>query len=201
MKRATLALLFALMACGNGAADTPRVVVTTSILGDLVANVVGDEATVEVLMPLGADPHEFRASSAQVATMAGADLVVANGLGLEEGLVSVLESLAGDGVSILEVAPHLDPIEFEFEHEEDGDDHEEGEHLHDLDPHVWMDPPLSAGRPSGAAGPPPRGSPAGEGSRGGGARRAAPTPALGGAQARAEARPHSRPRRRADRQG
>lgn len=137
MKRAILIAILALVAagCGNGVESSPRIVVTTSILGDLVSTVAGSEATVEVLIPIGADPHEFQASSAQVAAMARAELVVANGLGLEEGLGSVFESLAGDGVPILEVAPQLDPLESQANHDE-GEDLQE----HQLDPHVWMDP-------------------------------------------------------------
>src|SRR5690606_23863428 len=139
MKRATVAILIALLAvaCGNGGSEQPRIVVTTNILGDVVRAVAGDEAVVEVLIPLGADPHEFQASSAQVATMARADLVVANGLGLEEGLITVLEGLKTDGVNVFEVAPQLDPIEFAGDHDEE---EEGGGHAHDLDPHVWMDP-------------------------------------------------------------
>ncbi len=124
-------------ACADDAGNEGiSVVVTTNILGDVVSNVAGEAARVEVLMPIGSDPHEFQASSAQVALMASADLIVANGLGLEEGLVSVFDSLAGDGVAIFEVAPLLDPLEFE-----DVQDHEDGDDsAHALDPHVWMDP-------------------------------------------------------------
>jgi zinc/manganese transport system substrate-binding protein len=90
---------------------------------------------VEVLMPLGADPHGFQASSQQVAALHAADLVVANGLGLEGGLLEVLAVAQGDGANILEVAPLLDPIPFGS-----GDaDHEEPR-----DPHVWMDPTRAA---------------------------------------------------------
>ena len=63
---------------------------TTTVLGDVVASVVGDRAEVDVLMPIGADPHDFQASSAQVAEINNADLVIANGLRLEEGLDDVL---------------------------------------------------------------------------------------------------------------
>ncbi len=133
IKKAALAILLLVTACGNGAGEeSPQVVVTTNILGDVVAAVVGSEATVEVLIGIGADPHEFRASSAQVAAMARADLVVANGLGLEEGLTAVLESLADDGVAVLEVGPELDPIELDPAHEDHG--------ASGYDPHVWMDP-------------------------------------------------------------
>ena len=44
--------------CGDDAGDTGiSVVATTTILGDVAANVVGDEGTVEVLLPLGLDSN------------------------------------------------------------------------------------------------------------------------------------------------
>lgn len=112
-----------------------KVVVTTSILGDLVSNVAGSDAAVVVLMPLGADPHSFSPSAQQVAEMNDADLVVVNGLGLEESFTSVLEGVVADGGRVLELGPMLDPIPFEVDdHQEDGDND------HSTDPHVWMDP-------------------------------------------------------------
>ena len=102
------------------------VVVTTSILGDVTSTIVGESATVSVLMPLGTDPHEFQASSQQVAEIQNADLVVAFGLGLEHGLIGVLETAVEDGANILYLAPLLEPIPLESSD--------------NLDPHVWLDP-------------------------------------------------------------
>ncbi len=154
----TLALLAAACGTGDGGDDAGglSVVVTTGILGDVVSNVVGDDAQVEVLIPLGADPHEFQASSAQVARIHKADLVVVNGLGLEEGLIDVLEAAAADGARVVEVAPRVDPLPFaegdghdhDDQHDDHADDHDDhaDDHSDDhdrgsnLDPHVWMDP-------------------------------------------------------------
>ena len=128
------------------------VIATTTILGDVVANVVGGDAQIDVLLPPGADPHDYQISSSQAAMLYDVDLVIANGLGLEEALIDVLRAAEADGVSILEVASRLDPIPFSFEdahHGEEGEDHgdeeeEEGEdHGEDtsgLDPHFWTDP-------------------------------------------------------------
>lgn len=126
-------------ACGTtGAGEGDiRIVVTTSTLGDLVSNVAGGDATVEVLMPLGADPHSFSPSSQQVAEMNDADLVVVNGLGLEEGFAAVLEGVVADGGRVLELGPMLDPIPFGLDDHDDPDD--DGDD-HSIDPHVWMDP-------------------------------------------------------------
>lgn len=131
-----LLLLVALMvgACGDGNTDAAgvRVVATTTILGDVARNVVGEDGSVEVLLPVGADPHDYQASARQVAAIQEADLVIANGLGLEEGLADVLESAAADGANLLTVAPLLDPLPFG---NETADDAESGD-----DPHVWLDP-------------------------------------------------------------
>ena len=148
------------------AQDAPSVVVTTTVLGSVVGEILtcalGDDSSMTVLMPIGADPHDFQASSAQVALMAGADLVVVNGLGLEEGVVDAVENVEADGVSVLEIASLVDPLPFGDDHgdekadEESHDDHgHEDEHSeeenhsdeesHDdhghgeFDPHFWFD--------------------------------------------------------------
>lgn len=133
------------------------IVVTTSIFGDVVSSLVGPEGTVTVLMPIGADPHGFQASAADAAAMRDADLVIANGLMLEENLVSALEAAEEEGVTVLSLAEQLDPIEFDFDGpghahgaDDDGDDdHDDHSHGDDddgnddhgpLDPHFWFDP-------------------------------------------------------------
>ena len=119
-------------ACGQVSDEPVRsgidVVVTTSILRDVTSAIVGDAANVSVLMPVGTDPHEFQASSQQVAEIQNADLVVAIGLGLEHGLANVLDTVVEDGANVLFLAPLLDPIPWKSS---DGDG---------LDPHVWLDP-------------------------------------------------------------
>jgi zinc/manganese transport system substrate-binding protein len=137
-----LALTMVLAACGtDGGArgDRPLVVATTSIWGDVVSQLVGDAADVEVLIPRGADSHDYEPTSREVALLQEADLVVANGLGLENGLVDVLESASTDGANILEVAPLVDPSPFAAPEHQDHE-HEDEAHDHgDLDPHVWFD--------------------------------------------------------------
>jgi len=128
--------LLALGGCDSGGEDdgTISVVATTTILGDLAQSVIGDEGEVIVLMPIGVNPHDFQASSQQVAAIQKADLVVANGLGLEEGLNDVLEAAASDGVRVWYVGPDIDPRL--FVEAPDADEHDEGL----FDPHFWLDP-------------------------------------------------------------
>ena len=125
-----LCLALTLVACGDagGSADDELVVVaTTSILGDIASHVVGDEGRVEVLIPIGVDAHDFAPSAQQAGLIAGADLVLANGLGLEAGLTDILDAAADDGTDIVEVAPLVEPLPL-------------GPGVDGLDPHFWMDP-------------------------------------------------------------
>ncbi|MGB1079502.1 MAG: metal ABC transporter solute-binding protein, Zn/Mn family, partial [Candidatus Nanopelagicales bacterium] len=96
--------------------------------GDIVA-CASPNSTAITLMPVGADPHDFSPSSAEVADMVTSDLVVANGLMLEAGLEDALENAASDGATVLEVAPLLDPIPFGGKHgDEHSDEHDEDGH-------------------------------------------------------------------------
>lgn len=144
-----VAMAGTLGACGDadGTGDTGiSVVATTSIWADVARQIVGENGTVTTIIPIGADSHDYQPSARQVGELMGADLIIANGLGLEQGFADVLETAASDGVSVLEIAPDVNPLPFadheheEEEHEEDA--HEEGEeHEHgSLDPHVWFDP-------------------------------------------------------------
>lgn len=154
MRRAALALALVLALAGPGCGgDSPfgsaetLVVVTTSILGDVVSNLAGDEARVEVLMPLGADPHTYEPSARQAARLREADLIVANGLGLEEGFEAVIDRARAEGVPVLYVGDFVDPLPYAgpgSDHDSDGEEaDEDGEaHQHEggYDPHFWMDP-------------------------------------------------------------
>lgn len=154
-----------LAACGgtddgagdDGSADgSSAVLATTSIWADVTSNVACGELEVATLIPAGTDAHEFEPSVQQADELRDADLVVANGLGLEEGLVDSLAAAGDDGVRVLEVGPELEPIEGGHDHEHTDEDHADDEHADEehadeehadeehaegeLDPHVWMDP-------------------------------------------------------------
>ena len=124
---AGLALLLLATACTTAAENGGlTVLATNSILGDVTRQVVGDVATVEVLIPQGADPHGFQPSARQAASLRDADIVIANGLDLEAGLADVLSAAKRDGVLIVEFGPEVTPLNFTSSEE--------------LDPHFWLDP-------------------------------------------------------------
>ena len=131
---------------------------TTSILGDIVQELVGEDATVEVVMPSGVDPHQFSPSARQVAAMREADVLVVNGMGLESELEDTIDAAAADGAEVVaaaELAPRHRTADGDAEHAEEepedggdedgGDEHGGDEHGHDHDhgeedPHVFTDP-------------------------------------------------------------
>lgn len=129
-------------ACSSNDIENPTdrvtVIATTSILGDVVSRLGGDGIQLEVMIPPGVDPHDFAPSAQQVAAISSADLVVANGLELEEGLEDVLAQAVSEGIAVIEVGEEVDPLpsgeEAEDEGEEGGDEHGA------FDPHFWQDP-------------------------------------------------------------
>jgi len=114
-------------------ADLPVIAVTYSVIGDLVSQLVDDNATVNVVIPDGQDPHDFQPSAKDIETINNASLVVSNGLEFEEGLEEVLENIADSGGNIFMVGDHITVRKIE-----DGDEH--GDKHTGGDPHLWLSP-------------------------------------------------------------
>ena len=120
----------ALIACGSDSdSDTgdavdgrPTVVVTTNILGDVVDSVLGGLADVQVVMPVGAEPHDFPPSARQAEAVETADLLVTNGAAFEAGMVGIIENVADSGTPVFAFADEVEIV--------------------DGDPHFWTDPSL-----------------------------------------------------------
>ena len=130
--------LLALSACGSGGGaepgDDPVAIATSSTLGSVLGQITECAGTSSTsLMGPGDDPHTFQPSSAQVAELAGTELVIANGLGLEGGLESALANAAEDGATVLEVATEVDPIPWGGEAHEHGEEGHEGHEGHEHD--------------------------------------------------------------------
>jgi len=116
-----------LTSCSSAPVAAPTVVATTPILGDITSQITACAGGTSItLMPNGADPHDFAASSRQIAQLEDATLIVANGLGLEAGLADALTSARDDGANVLEVGAKLDPMYLPGP-------------TRTPDPHIWFD--------------------------------------------------------------
>jgi manganese/zinc/iron transport system substrate-binding protein len=138
MNSARLVVVFvisaAVVACGPGETVKTKdqqlqVVATTTIVGDLVRTIGGDDIQVEVLMGPGVDPHLYKASAGDVRRMSSADAIFYSGLHLEGKMTDVMAGMNQRGVRTVAVAEcipedRLIPLQgFEGLH----------------DPHVWFD--------------------------------------------------------------
>ena len=130
---AAAALIGSLAACAVPVADaqdagtTPVVLTTFTVLADMAQVVGGPDVRVESLTGPGTEIHGYEPSPDDLRRASEADLLLANGLGLEawlQGLVAPLDLptvLLSDG---------LDPLEIE-----------QGQSSrYPLNPHAWMSP-------------------------------------------------------------
>ena len=137
-RRALLAAL-AVWSSGVGQASARggrpvQVVATTGMVGDLVSAIAGVRAALHVMLGPGVDPHLYRATRADLERLLRADLVLANGLGLEGRLAETFARVARAGKSVLAVAETLPEQDLIAVADAPGA----------FDPHVWMDPSLWA---------------------------------------------------------
>ncbi len=125
----TVLLLAACSSAGGPAAQTKglRVLATETFLGDIAQNIAGARLTVETLLPLTVDPHEFQPTPQDAARIADSQVLIVNGLSYETWLAKTLQNSGGPRLLVTAtdgLKPKTDPS---------------GAHL-DGDPHLWMDP-------------------------------------------------------------
>jgi zinc/manganese transport system substrate-binding protein len=140
-------LLLASCQSTNTTKAKKSIVVTYSVLGSVVSELVGDAADVTVSIPNGLDLHGWEPSAKDIEAINNADLIVVNGLDLEEGMENALEQAEASGVKIFTASDYIairyvaegELAEHEHEHEEEEEEH----HHHEAgsaDPHLWTDP-------------------------------------------------------------
>ncbi len=140
-----IAGLIALAGCGSddstefGAEDDrPTVVASTNILGDVLDELIGDQANVVTILPVGADPHDFQASAQEVEQLLQADALIVNGADFEQGLLDVIDSARDasvpthEAISAVETLGFADSGDGHSDHnDEDHDDEDHDDEDHD----------------------------------------------------------------------
>lgn len=128
-------LALATAACGDARpsgdvpAGTLRVVTTTTILADLVAQVGGPRVHVDSLVPRGGEVHTFDPTPSDVRRVAEADIVFVNGLGLD-GWLGNLVTDAGTDAPVVKLGENLPGVTYLA-----GD----GQDQAAVNPHLWLD--------------------------------------------------------------
>ena len=116
--------------------DRVAVVATTTIAGDIVSQIGGDQISLYVMLPVGADPHLFQPTPRDARQVADAAVVFINGAGLEaEFLGNLLTNVEPRRLVDLSSNLELRRLEGGHEHEDEHDEDEHDEDEHDEDEH------------------------------------------------------------------
>jgi zinc/manganese transport system substrate-binding protein len=135
----TIVLSLIALSCQPSITDSKKsIIVTYSVLGSVVKVLVGDRANVTVSIPNGLDPHEWEPSAKNIEAINKADLVVENGLELEEGMLKTLETAKSNGIKFFTASDYI-----KVRHVGLGEGIPSGDPdqlTGAPDPHLWMDP-------------------------------------------------------------
>lgn len=138
----SLALMALFFACSpKKLATAPRkksIVVTYSVLGSVVHELVGDMAEVKVMIPNGLDVHEWEPSAKDIEGLTRADLVVENGLGLESGMGKALDQARSAGVKFFTASNYITIRKVGADEGIPSGDPDQA--IGAEDPHLWTDP-------------------------------------------------------------
>lgn len=139
---------------GVGGPD-PDVVASFYPLGYVAERIAGDLLVVDTAVPAGVEPHAWEPGVRDVARIADAQILLAQGLGLDTWVDTIGRNLGSDGPRLVVTTDGLDSLIEEHDEEEgaeeghadDEEAHEEEAdhgHAHDegepVDPHTWLDP-------------------------------------------------------------
>ncbi len=124
-----LCLSFALAACAGSPPSTSsaglKVVASTTVFADIVRNIGGDRITVDSIVPAGVGPEDYEPRPEDARKLAGAGLVVKNGVGLDDFLDRLLEANA-NGTPLLVLGNGIPSLTVDGQ----------------PNPHFWLDPTL-----------------------------------------------------------
>ena len=114
-------------AAGLAEGERLMVVATTSILGNVVQTIGGDDIVLDLLIDAGKDPHAYQTTPQAMAKIERAHVVFVSGFGLEESLLEQVENTATGAVVSASTGIETD------------DSESKGGTDQDPDPHVWLD--------------------------------------------------------------
>lgn len=137
-------LTAALLCLPVGAAADITVVTDIPPIHSLTAQIMGDSGTPALLLPPGADAHDFAFRPSDATTLQSADLVIMVGSDLTPWLAEPVAALAGDAATlILMDTPDWPRLGMRSAHDHGHDDHNHADQ-EAKDPHGWMDPQIAA---------------------------------------------------------
>lgn len=125
--------------------DKIKVITTAYPVYEFVRQVGGDKIEAVMLIPPGAEPHDWEPTPKQLAQIRSAKLFLYHGAGLEPSEKLLAKDVIGDTAAV-EVSKGISPLSSKHDDEDDGNhDKNNEQHHHDsgTDPHMWLDPVLA----------------------------------------------------------
>jgi len=126
MKQLIILLVF--ISSALAAQEKKTIVASASMIADMTQQIVGDLHTVEMIVPIGGDPHLHTPTPSDARLVAGADLILINGLTFE-GWITELIANSGTDAKTITVTEHITPLTSQT-------------YANSADPHAWMDASL-----------------------------------------------------------
>jgi zinc/manganese transport system substrate-binding protein len=140
-------------ACGTASPDisaspseeTQRLKVITTFIPvtNFTKAVAGDRAEVTQLLPTNVGPHDYQAKPEDVQKLARGNVLVKNGLGMEEFLENLLKNAENANLKVIDSSKDIQPIANQEKHDHDHDHEKTSEAKHDhgaFNPHIYLDP-------------------------------------------------------------
>ena len=121
--------------------SSPKIVTTFLPVHLFTKAVVGDRE-VDILISPGAEVHDYQATPNDAKLLSEADVLVENGLGIEEFLSGLVANAGNSELQQITASEGIKVIEGEHD-EHEGEEHGHGHHHEEGDPHVWLDPILA----------------------------------------------------------
>lgn len=128
-----LTLLLLIFSTGLGFAAKPAIVTTFYPLYDFTKQVVADKADVILLVPAGAEPHDWEPAPADMVSIKKAQLFIYNGAGMETWIDKLQNSVL-QGKKTVNASGYVAVLPAQFD--EEGEAAPAGT----VDPHIWVDP-------------------------------------------------------------
>ncbi|WP_058486309.1 metal ABC transporter substrate-binding protein [Defluviitalea phaphyphila] len=122
--------------------DTISVYTSIYPLYDFAQKIGQDKVEVNLIVPPGAEPHDWEPSAKLIGKIENSDILIYNGAGMEFWIEKIIGSINNSNLTIVNSSENVELLKLNkdnLDHEdtlEDEDEHNHGEY----DPHIWLDP-------------------------------------------------------------
>lgn len=113
--------------------EKPRIIATLFPQYDFTKQIVKERASVELLLPPGAESHTYEPSPGDILKINKADIFIYTGRNMEGWADKILSANQNKKLITVDVSEGIKLLLHEGEDDSD-------EHHHVLDPHIWTDP-------------------------------------------------------------